>query len=66
MPTKYEDPRAHEIRARYQTIFGGDEFPVPVDLIAADLFGLRVEQSEVLDVSGVLLPTERRIVLNAA
>jgi len=66
MPAKYEDPRAHEIRARYRAIYGGNEFPVPVELIAADLFALRIEQSDTMDVSGMLLPTERRIVLNAA
>ena len=46
MPGPYEDPRAHEVRARYRAIFGGDEFPVAVEAIAADLFGLFVEQSE--------------------
>jgi Zn-dependent peptidase ImmA (M78 family) len=66
MPAKYEDTRAHEVRARYRAIYGGDEFPVPVELIAADLFALRVEQSNAMDVSGMLLPIERRIVLNAS
>ena len=66
MPATYEDPRAHEIRARYHAIYGGDEFPVPVELIAADLFALRIEQSDAVDVSGMLLPAERRIVVNAA
>jgi hypothetical protein len=66
MPGPYVDPRAHEVRARYRAIFGGDELPVPVEAIAADLFGLLVEQSEAIDVSGMLLPAERRVVLNAA
>ena len=66
MPGPYEDPRAHEVRDRYRAIFGGDELPVPVEAIAADLFGLLVEQSNAIDVSGMLLPAERRIVLNAA
>jgi len=35
-----------------------------VESIAEDLLGLEVERTE-LDVSGVLLPTERRILVNA-
>jgi hypothetical protein len=65
MPGPYEDPRAHEVRARYRAVYGGAELPVPVELIAEDLFALRVEQSDAIEVSGMLLPTERRIVLNA-
>lgn len=63
----YEDPRAHAVRERYLGIFGGPELPVPVEAIAEDLLGLRIEQSwELGDCSGVLLPAERRILLNAA
>lgn len=63
----YEDPRAHAVRERYLDIFGGPELPVPVEAIAEDLLGLRIEESwELGDCSGVLLPSRRRILLNAA
>jgi hypothetical protein len=65
--TKYVDPRAHALRARYAAVFGGSEIPVPVKSIAEDLLGLRVEERWNLgDTSGLLLPAERLIVLNAA
>jgi IrrE N-terminal-like domain len=63
---KYEDPRAHAVRERYVTLFGGPQLPVPVEAIASDLLGLRVEEAWDIDCSGMLLPAERRIVLNAA
>ena len=63
----YEDPRAHAVRERYLGIFGGPELPVPVESIAEDLLGLRIEQrSDLGDCSGMLLPAERLILLNAA
>ncbi len=62
----YEDPRAHAARERYLGLFGGPELPVPVEAIAGDLLGLRIEESWDIDCSGMLLPAERRIVLNAA
>ncbi len=62
---EYDDPRAHELRARYTATFGGDELPVPVESIAEDLLGLAVEAREI-DVSGMLLPAKRRILVNAA
>ena len=61
----YEDPRAHAVRERYLGLFGGPELPVPVEAIAGDLLGLRIEESFDIDCSGILLPAERRIVLNA-
>ena len=61
----YDDSRAHELRERYHAVFGGDELPVPVESIAEDLLGLAVEARE-LGVSGMLLPAERRILVNAA
>ena len=61
----YDDPRAHALRERYLATFGGDELPVPVESIAEDLLGLAVERRE-LDVSGMLFPAERRILVNAA
>lgn len=64
--SSYEDPRAHAVRARYLDIFGGEEIPVPVERIAEDLLGLRIEEAELGECSGMLLPAERRIVLNAA
>jgi hypothetical protein len=63
---RYEDPRAHALRQRYLEAFGGAEIPVPVESIAEDLLGLRIERSAELDCSGMLLPAERRIVLNEA
>ena len=39
---------------------------MPVEAIAEDLLGLRVEQSSEIEYSGMLLPAERKIVLNAA
>ena len=63
---KYEEPRAHALRERYLAAFGGDEIPVPVEAIAEDLLGLRIEQEWGMEYSGMLLPAERRIVLNAA
>src|SRR5437588_8212948 len=63
MPGPVTDPRADALRKRYHAVFGGDELPVPVDAIAEDLLGLSVGEEE-LDVSGLLLPAERRIWLN--
>jgi Zn-dependent peptidase ImmA (M78 family) len=57
------DPRAHDLRRRYLEAFGGDEFPVPVDAIAEDLLGLAVERAGI-DCSGMLLPADRRILVN--
>ena len=66
MERRYEEPRAHALRERYLATFGGPEIPVPVEAIAEDLLGLRVEESADLgDCSGLLLPAERRIVVNA-
>ncbi|MGH3071382.1 MAG: ImmA/IrrE family metallo-endopeptidase [Gaiellaceae bacterium] len=63
--SSYDDPRAHALRDEYHAVFGGDELPVPVEAIAEDLLGLAVERREI-DVSGMLLPAERRILVNAA
>ncbi len=63
---KYEEPRAHALRKRYLAAFGGEEIPVPVEAIAEDLLGLRLEQEWGMEYSGMLLPAERKIVLNAA
>ncbi len=65
MSDTYDDPRAHALRERYLATFGGDELPVPVESIAEDLLGLAVERRE-LDVSGMLFPAERRILVNAS
>jgi IrrE N-terminal-like domain len=63
---RYIEPRAHALRARYVAAFGGVEIPAPVESIAEDLLGLRIEESSKLDCSGILLPSERRILLNAS
>ena len=64
-PTKYMDPRAHSLRARYHELFEAPELPVPVESIAEDLLGLRVEEAELSGISGFLYPAERLIFLNA-
>ena len=63
--SSYVDPRAHALRDRYLRTFGGPEIPVPVESIAEDLLGLRIEE-RLLEWSGMLLPAERTIVLNLA
>src|SRR6187402_122393 len=65
-PTSYTDPRAHELRERYLATYGGDEIPVPVESIAEDLLGLRIEEDDLGDTSGVLRPADRLIVVNAS
>lgn len=63
---RYAEPRAHELRERYLAVFGGAEIPVPVESIAEDLLGLRIEQGDLGECSGMLFPAERLIVVNAA
>jgi hypothetical protein len=58
------DPRA-ALRRRYHELFGGEELPVPVEAIAEDLLGLSINEDEELPVSGMLLPSERQIWVNA-
>jgi len=58
------DPRADDLRAHFHALFGGEELPVPVEAIAEDLLGLSVEEADPTT-SGLLLPAERRVVLNA-
>ena len=65
-PTRYSDPRAHELRAEYLAAFSGEEIPVPVESIAEDLLGLRIEQRDLGECSGMLIPSQRLIVVNAA
>jgi len=63
-PTRYTDPRAHELRDRYLATYGGDEIPVPVEAIAEDLLGLRIESRDLGALSGMLCPADRLIVVN--
>jgi hypothetical protein len=65
-PTRYTDPRAHELREDYLATFGGAEIPVPVESIAEDLLGLRIEEDDLGECSGMLLPSERLILVNAS
>ena len=51
-PAKYTDPRAHALRAEYHALFEAPELPVPVDSIAGDLVGLRVEEVELSGITG--------------
>jgi Zn-dependent peptidase ImmA (M78 family) len=60
------DPRADELLRRYEERFGEAAGPpIPVEAIAEDLLGLSVAESESLEVSGMLLPAEREVWLNA-
>ena len=61
---RYRDQRADDLRARYHAHYGDRELPVPVESIAVDLLGLCVDELP-LDVSGLLLPVERQIYVNA-
>src|SRR4051794_38729432 len=65
MPGPVKDERADALRARYHAAFADAELPVPVQAIAEDFLGLQVGESENLAVSGMLLPPERQIWLNA-
>ena len=65
-PTRYTDPRAHELRERYLAAYGGGEIPVPVESIAEDLLGLRIEEDDLGECSGMLIPSERLILVNAS
>ena len=58
------DDRAHALRARYARRFGDPGFPLPVESIAEDLLGLDVQRVPMV-CSGMLLPAERRILVNA-
>jgi hypothetical protein len=64
--TRYSDPRAHELRAEYLATYPADEIPVPVESIAEDLLGLRIEERDLGECSGMLVPSERLIVVNAS
>jgi hypothetical protein len=66
VPTRYTDPRAHDLRAEYLATFGGAEIPVPVESIAEDWLGLRIEEADLGDCSGILIPSERLIRVNAS
>jgi hypothetical protein len=66
VPTRYTDPRAHDLRAEYLATFGGAEIPVPVESIAEDWLGLRIEEADLGDCSGMLIPSERLIRVNAS
>jgi hypothetical protein len=65
VPGPVTDPRADALRRRYHELFGGEELPVPVESIAEDLLGLSIGEDEELPVSGMLLPAERQIWVNA-
>ena len=59
------DARAYRLRERYHAHFGGAELPVPVERIAEDMLGLAAAERDGLAVSGMLLPAEREIYVNA-
>ena len=58
-PTRYSDPRAHELRAEYLATFPAAEIPVPVESIAED-------ERDLGECSGMLIPSDRLIVVNAS
>ena len=64
-PYAYDDPPAHDLRDAYHAAFGGERFPVPVGAIAEGLLGLAIETHDDLQVSGMLLPAERRIIVRS-
>jgi Zn-dependent peptidase ImmA (M78 family) len=64
VPSPVTDPRAHHLRRRYHARFGFETYPVPVEAVAEDLLGLDVQRVE-MACSGMLLPAERRILVNA-
>jgi predicted transcriptional regulator len=67
LPGPVRDPRAGALLRRYHERFGGSlRPPVPVEAIARDLLGLNVSEADTLAVSGMLLPAEREVWLNAA
>ena len=59
------DPRAEAVLARFAAAFGEAVHPIPVDQIACDLMGLRVELSDQIEVSGLLIPETMRVYVNA-
>jgi hypothetical protein len=64
-PRRPGDPRADRLRARHEQVFGDRRGPpVPVEAIAEDLLGLMIGEAD-LDVSGLLIPAERRIWVDA-
>src|SRR6266480_5264464 len=65
MASSVRDERADALRRRFHAAFADAELPVPVEAIAEDLLGLQVGESDDLAVSGMLLPPERQIWLNA-
>jgi Zn-dependent peptidase ImmA (M78 family) len=64
-PTRHTDPRAHELRQEYLATYPSDEIPVPVESIAEDLLALRIEERDLGECSGMLVPSQRLIVVNA-
>jgi hypothetical protein len=60
VPGLLTDPRAEALGRRYNELFGGEELSVPVESIAEDLLGLRLNENEEWLVSGVLPPAERQ------
>ena len=59
------DPRAHALRDRFHAAYTAADLPLPVESIAEDLLRLYVEEADDLDCSGLLLPAEWRVVLQA-
>jgi hypothetical protein len=64
-PPRPGDPRAARLLRRYLEAFPAAEVPVPVQDIAEDLLGLRVRVAPGLAVSGMLVPSERLVWVNA-
>lgn len=60
------DPRAAALLRRHLATFPGMPVPVPVEAIAEDLLGLRVREEPDLTASGMLVPAERLVLVNAS
>jgi Zn-dependent peptidase ImmA (M78 family) len=61
----HADEQATKLHTEYATVYSARGLPVPVDRIAEDLLGLAVQEVEALDVSGMLIPADRAILVNA-
>src|SRR5206468_7342133 len=66
MPGPVTDARAHVLRERFHALYAAPELPVPVEAIAEDLLGLLIEEDDEMGVSGLLVPAEWRVLVNAA
>jgi hypothetical protein len=65
MPELVTDPRVRALRERYHRLYRSAKLPVPVQAVAEDSLALFVEGRQGLDVSALLAPAERKVVVKA-